>query len=83
MNFDPLAEGQSKLQSTISDLDLRSVTCVPLVRIRTALGEATSVLSTGSETVGVLYMDSRVAAADGCFFRSSASSVCTRTHSPG
>ena len=64
MNFDPLAEGQSKLQSTISDLDLRSVTCVPLVRIRTALGEATSVLSTGSETVGVLYMDSRVAAAD-------------------
>ena len=64
MNFDPLAAGQARLQSTISDLDLRSVTCVPLVRIRTGLGEATSVLSTGSETVGVLYMDSRVAGAD-------------------
>jgi serine phosphatase RsbU (regulator of sigma subunit)/pSer/pThr/pTyr-binding forkhead associated (FHA) protein len=64
MNFDPVAAGQSKPQSTISDLDLRSVTCVPLVRIRTALGEATSVLSAGNETVGVLYMDSRVAAAD-------------------
>ena len=38
--------------------------CVPLVRIRTGQGEATSVLSTGSETVGVLYMDSRVVAAD-------------------
>jgi serine phosphatase RsbU (regulator of sigma subunit) len=64
MNFDPLEEGQPKLQSTISDLDLRSVICVPLVRIRTGLGEATSMLSTGNETVGVLYMDSRVAAAD-------------------
>ena len=38
--------------------------CVPLVRIRTGLGESTSVLSAGNETVGVLYMDSRVAAAD-------------------
>ena len=64
MNFDPLAADRTKVQSTISDLDLRSVTCVPLVRIRTGLGEATSVLSTGNETVGVLYMDSRVAAAD-------------------
>jgi serine phosphatase RsbU (regulator of sigma subunit) len=64
MNFDPLAEDQAKPQSTVSDLDLRSVICVPLVRIRTGLGDATSVLSTGNETVGVLYMDSRVAAAD-------------------
>ena len=38
--------------------------CVPLVRIRTGQGDATSVLSTGNETVGVLYMDSRLAAAD-------------------
>jgi len=64
MNFDPLAAGETKPQNSISDLDLRSVICVPLVRIRTGLGEATSVLSTGNETVGVLYMDSRVAAAD-------------------
>jgi serine phosphatase RsbU (regulator of sigma subunit) len=40
------------------------VICVPLVRIRTQQGDATSMLATGSETVGVLYMDSRLTAAD-------------------
>jgi sigma-B regulation protein RsbU (phosphoserine phosphatase) len=73
MNFDPIGAsgtagtagtGDSGPQNSIADLELRSVTCVPLVRIRTGQGEATSVLSTGSETVGVLYMDSRLAAAD-------------------
>jgi sigma-B regulation protein RsbU (phosphoserine phosphatase) len=64
MNFDPLGEGETRPQNSIADLELRSAICVPLVRIRTGQGEATSVLSTGSETVGVLYMDSRVAAAD-------------------
>jgi sigma-B regulation protein RsbU (phosphoserine phosphatase) len=64
MNFDPLGEGETRPQNSIADLELRSAICVPLVRIRTGQGETTSVLSTGSETVGVLYMDSRVAAAD-------------------
>jgi serine phosphatase RsbU (regulator of sigma subunit)/pSer/pThr/pTyr-binding forkhead associated (FHA) protein len=64
MNFDPLGEGETRPQSSIADLELRSVICVPLVRIRTGQGEATSVLSTGSETVGVLYMDSRLVTAD-------------------
>ena len=70
MNFDPIGTagtagtGETGPQNSIVDLELRSVTCVPLVRIRTGQGEATSVLSTGSETVGVLYMDSRLAAAD-------------------
>ena len=64
MNFDPLGEGETRPQNSIADLELRSAICVPLVRIRTGQGEATSVLSTGNETVGVLYMDSRVAAAD-------------------
>ncbi|MDR3701839.1 MAG: SpoIIE family protein phosphatase [Candidatus Sulfopaludibacter sp.] len=64
MNFDPLGEGETRPQNSIADLELRSAICVPLVRIRTGQGEATSVLSTGSETVGVLYMDSRIAAAD-------------------
>jgi len=70
MNFDPIGAagtagtGETGPQNSIVDLELRSVTCVPLVRIRTGQGEATSVLSTGSETVGVLYMDSRLAAAD-------------------
>jgi serine phosphatase RsbU (regulator of sigma subunit) len=64
MNFDPLGEGQTRPQASVADLELRSVICVPLVRIRTGQGEATSVLSTASETVGVLYMDSRMRAAD-------------------
>jgi len=69
MNFDPIgtagtASTATGPQSSIADLELRSVTCVPLVRIRTGQGEITSMLSTGSETVGVLYMDSRLAAAD-------------------
>ncbi len=62
MNFDPNESGDP--QSSVADLDLRSVICVPLVRIRTGRGDATSVLAAGSETVGVLYMDSRDAAVD-------------------
>jgi len=64
MNFDPLGSGETTAQNSIADLELRSVVCVPLVRIRTGQGDATSVLSTGAETVGLLYMDSRFAAAD-------------------
>jgi serine phosphatase RsbU (regulator of sigma subunit) len=64
MTFDAAEAGGAHLDRSISDLELRSVVCVPLVRIRTTRVEATSVLSTADETVGVLYMDSRVAAAD-------------------
>ena len=64
MNFDPASADETKPQNSIADLELRSAICVPLVRIRTGQGDATSVLTAGSETVGVLYMDSRLAAAD-------------------
>jgi len=64
MNFDPLGGDQTRPLNSVADLELRSVICVPLVRIRTGQGDATSVLTTGSETVGVLYMDSRMTAAD-------------------
>jgi serine phosphatase RsbU (regulator of sigma subunit) len=64
MNFDPLGGHETRPQNSIADLELRSVICVPLVRIRTQQGDSTSMLATGSETVGVLYMDSRVTAAD-------------------
>ena len=64
MNFDVLGGDETRPQNSIADLELRSVICVPLVRIRTGQGDATSMLSTGSETVGVLYMDSRLSAAD-------------------
>ncbi|MGO9262264.1 MAG: SpoIIE family protein phosphatase [Bryobacteraceae bacterium] len=64
MNFDPAGADETKPQNSIADLELRSAICVPLVRIRTGQGDATSVLTAGSETVGVLYMDSRLTAAD-------------------
>ncbi|HUI56036.1 MAG TPA: SpoIIE family protein phosphatase [Bryobacteraceae bacterium] len=64
MNFDPLGSDATRPQNSVADLELRSVICVPLVRIRTGQGEATSVLSTGTETVGLLYMDSRLTSAD-------------------
>jgi sigma-B regulation protein RsbU (phosphoserine phosphatase) len=64
MNFDPLSAEITRPQNSIADLELRSAICVPLVRIRTANGETTRMLLTGSETVGVLYMDSRLIAAD-------------------
>jgi len=64
MNFDPLAADETRPQNSIADLELRSVICVPLVRIRAGQNNATNVMITGNETVGVLYMDSRVMAAD-------------------
>lgn len=64
MNFDPLGAPEAHPRNTIADLELRSVICVPLVRILTGRGEATSMVSTARETVGVLYMDSRRSAAD-------------------
>jgi serine phosphatase RsbU (regulator of sigma subunit) len=64
MNFDPLSGQETQASRSIVDLELRSVVCVPLVRIRTGQSDVTSVLSAGGETVGVLYLDSRLAAAD-------------------
>ena len=65
MNFDPVSsDTTTRPQNSIADLELRSVVCVPLVRIRTGQGDVTSVLVAGAETVGLLYMDSRVVAAD-------------------
>ena len=64
MNFDPISAEVTRPQNSIADLELRSAICVPLVRIRTASGETTRMLLTGSETVGVLYMESRLIAAD-------------------
>jgi phosphoserine phosphatase RsbU/P len=64
MNFDPLAAGEVRPEHSVADLELRSVVCVPLVRINASMGEDTGMLSTQTDTVGVLYMDSRVSAAD-------------------
>ena len=64
MNFDEGAGIGRSAEHSVSDLDLRSAVCVPLVRIRAGQGDTTSLLTTAAETVGVLYLDSRLAAAD-------------------
>jgi phosphoserine phosphatase RsbU/P len=64
MNFDPLGGASALPQNTIADLELRSVVCVPLVRIRTGQDDTTVLLTSGSETVGLLYMDSTATAAN-------------------
>ncbi len=62
MNFDPTAGDDPG--SSVADLELRSVVCVPLVRIAAAAVESTQRLTVESETVGVLYLDSRSITAD-------------------
>jgi len=67
MNFAPVEAGpggEGPARNTIADLDLRSVISVPLVRMRAGQGDATSMTQAGAETAGVLYMDSRLGAAD-------------------
>ena len=64
MSFDPAgAEGVS-MEHSVAALELRSVVCVPLVQIRSTDSQETGMLAAGSATVGVLYLDSRVADAD-------------------
>jgi len=64
MNFEP-EEAAAGGERTIADLDLRSVGCVPLVKIRAgSAAQQTGAFSAAEDTVGVLYMDSRVKPAD-------------------
>ena len=64
MNFDPLAGNDTAPDRSIASLELRSVICVPLVRIRAGQGDTTSLITSGNETVGLLYMDSKLSPAD-------------------
>ena len=61
MNFDA---DRATTEHSVADLELRSVICVPLVRIKAGTAEDTSMLSAAEHTVGVLYLDSRLVAAD-------------------
>lgn len=60
MSFDP-AGGEHPVEAgrTVLALELRSVVCVPLVKIRLGGASETRMLSTAMDTIGVLYMDSR------------------------
>jgi len=64
MNFDPGAAASETAERTIYSLELRSVVCVPLVRVRTTTAAETVSMSNADDTAGLLYMDSRVRHAD-------------------
>ncbi len=63
MTFDPSGTGGVRPDMSVASLELRSVVCVPLIQVRTGSLQET-VAGTMNETVGVLYMDSRLSAAD-------------------
>jgi phosphoserine phosphatase RsbU/P len=64
MSFDPTAADDRSPGNTITDLELRSVVCVPLVRVNLSGAGATQMLSASTANAGVLYMDSKVTAVD-------------------
>lgn len=63
MTFDPAGADGVRPDMSVASLELRSVVCVPLIQVRTGSLQET-VAGTMNETVGVLYMDSRLSAAD-------------------
>jgi sigma-B regulation protein RsbU (phosphoserine phosphatase) len=64
MHFDPLAAQGVSSEVSVAALELRSVVCLPLIRIRSGSSEETRVGAGIEDTVGLLYMDSRQAPAD-------------------
>jgi serine phosphatase RsbU (regulator of sigma subunit) len=62
MTFDPESEELSN--RTLHGEDLRSVVCIPLVRVRAGSTEETCMMTSKSDTVGVVYLDSRQTAVD-------------------
>lgn len=59
--FDPLADWSSRFNDSLGGLDLRSVLCVPLLRLRGSVGAGETMAATMDDTVGLIYMDSRLA----------------------
>jgi serine phosphatase RsbU (regulator of sigma subunit) len=51
-------------QTVDGDDNLRSVVCVPLVRMRSGSTQETCIVSSKSDTVGLIYLDSRQTAVD-------------------
>ena len=64
MSFDPTAHDDRSPGNTITDLELRSVVCVPLVHVNLSGSSATQMLTMAKANAGLLYMDSRLTAVD-------------------
>ena len=60
-HFDPLADWSGRFNESLDGLDLRSVLCVPLLRLRGGVNSTETMAATMDDTIGVLYMDSRLA----------------------
>ncbi|MDE3196381.1 MAG: SpoIIE family protein phosphatase, partial [Acidobacteriota bacterium] len=64
MSFDPTAMDGQSANNTIADLELRSVACVPLVRVNLSGNARTQMAGAARSNAGVLYMDSRIQTVD-------------------
>jgi serine phosphatase RsbU (regulator of sigma subunit) len=64
MTFSPESSDSDLPMRTVADLELRSVVCVPLVRLGAFVSDQTAELSPDAETAGLLYLDSRAGEAD-------------------
>ena len=63
MNFDPVLGDAEQPDQSVASLELRSVVCVPLIRVRSGDLHETHI-SSSEDTVGLLYLDSRLDLAD-------------------
>ena len=65
MSFNPeVQESREGMDRSVAALELRGVVCVPLVLVQSGSMEETRIASHAQQTVGLLYLDSRVSAAD-------------------
>jgi len=65
MSFNPGDQGPVEgIDRSVAALELRSAVCVPLVLVQSGSMEETRVASHAQQTVGLLYLDSRMSPAD-------------------
>src|SRR5258708_975480 len=64
MSFDPFEEQDVRPEMTVAQLELRSVVCLPLIRLRSGSPDDTRAINAMEDTVGLLYMDSKAKPAD-------------------
>jgi serine phosphatase RsbU (regulator of sigma subunit) len=65
MSFNPGSqEPVDKMDRSVAALELRSAVCVPLVQVQSGSMEETRLASHAQQTVGLLYLDSRLSPAD-------------------
>ena len=69
MSFDPTrpvdgAPGESDSGRTVVGLELRSVVCVPVLRVNVSSGANTAIATAANSSAGLIYMDSRAIGVD-------------------